>query len=339
MKGATAADVLRGDARWSCEAGDCLAWLAALPDRCVSVVITSPPYCDARTYGLGFKLRGQAWVDWFRPVVREMCRACSGLVCVNMSAPVRNHVYTPAVEWLVADLTRLDGLVCGPAPYAWVRSGTPGSGQKRYQRRCWEPVYCFALPDRIPLAWSDNTAFGKPPKYAPGGEFSNRLTNGARVNQWGGRGSSGSSRKADGTMQKAGRPSHRPGEIVNGARCTSSIRRRQGQDAREPMTYVPPPIANPGNVIKTHSGKNHAGHDLAHENEAPMSMALAERFVCWFCPPNGIVCDPFSGSGTTCHAAFLHGRRFVGADIRESQVELCGRRLATVTPCLFSGVE
>lgn len=47
---------------------------------------------------------------------------------------------------------------------------------------------------------------------------------------------------------------------------------------------------------------------------------------------------PFSGSGTTCHAAIEHGRRFVGCDLRASQVELCRRRLASVTPSLLSGV-
>lgn len=338
---ATAADVLAGGARWAADCSDAIAWLRGLQDRCVSLVFFSPPYSDARTYGLGFKFRGQKWVDWMRPIVAESARVSSGLVAVNMSAPVKGHRYTPAVEWLVADLTRLDGLVCGPSPYAWVRSGTPGSGHRRYQRRCWEPIYCFALPDRIPLAWADNTAFGKPPKCDPGGSFSNRKRDGSRVNQWGGRAASGRSRKADGSMQDAGRPSHTfaPGDQVNGARVSSSTRRRQGQDAREPMTYVPPVIANPGNVIRTHSGKNHAGHDLAHENEAPMSMAVAERFVCWFVPPGGVVCDPFLGSGTTAHAAIEHGRRFVGCDVRGSQVELTRRRLATVTPSMFDQAE
>lgn len=101
--------------------------------------------------------------------------------------------------------------------------------------------------------------------------------------------------------------------------------------------YKPPAISNPGNVIRARVGGGHLGHPLAHESEAPMSLTVAERFVCWFCPPDGIVLDPFAGSGTTAHAAFQHGRRFVGCDLRESQVLLCERRLATVTPSLFAG--
>lgn len=41
----------------------------------------------------------------------------------------------------------------------------------------------------------------------------------------------------------------------------------------------------------------------------------------------GIVCDPFSGSGTTAGEAVKLGRRFVAIDIRLSQVELTLRRV------------
>ena len=49
-----------------------------------------------------------------------------------------------------------------------------------------------------------------------------------------------------------------------------------------------------------------------------------------FCPPGGLVCDVFSGSGTTAKVALANGRRFVGCDVRESQVELTRRRVAEV---------
>lgn len=56
-------------------------------------------------------------------------------------------------------------------------------------------------------------------------------------------------------------------------------------------------------------------------------------------PVKVVCCDPFSGSGTTAHAARNHGRRFIGCDIRESQVELARRRLRNVTPPLFADTE
>ena len=44
--------------------GDCLSIMKTWPDQCVDLVFTSPPYCARRTYGIGFNLTGQAWVDW-----------------------------------------------------------------------------------------------------------------------------------------------------------------------------------------------------------------------------------------------------------------------------------
>jgi len=66
---------------------------------------------------------------------------------------------------------------------------------------------------------------------------------------------------------------------------------------------------------------------LAHENEAPFPEKLAEFMVRSFCPPNGIVLDPFAGSGTTCAVAKKWGRKYIGIDIRQSQVDLTNRRI------------
>lgn len=298
-----------------------------------------------------------------RPIVCEMCRT-GGLVFLNMSSPVAGWSYSPAVEWLVADLTRLDGIVCGPSPYAWVKSenrddadgnATPGSGSKHYQRRDWEPIYCFALEDRLPGPgrdfWSDNTAFGKPPAYGAGGEFSTRTVDGSRVNDpWktASRGGSGCGGRRPNGSKMQGPLANAPGTSrrANGER--KAVKRDQlkrtaiscGHDANGDMAtedaYLPPPISNPGNVIRAPVGGGKLGHPLAHEGEAPMSLFVAERFVCWFAPPNSIVGDPFTGTGTTPHAAKLHGRRFIGCDVRQSQVDLTTRRMATVTPSLFS---
>jgi DNA modification methylase len=69
------------------------------------------------------------------------------------------------------------------------------------------------------------------------------------------------------------------------------------------------------------------GHPLAHENEAPFPEWLAEVFVCSFCPPRGIVLDPFSGSGTTLAVAEKQGRRGIGIDVRQSQIDVAAKRL------------
>jgi DNA modification methylase len=80
-------------------------------------------------------------------------------------------------------------------------------------------------------------------------------------------------------------------------------------------------------VIHCKVGGGLMGSKLAHENEAPFPERLAEFFVRSFCPPGGIVLDPFAGSFTTCAVAQKTGRQWVGIDVRESQIELGQRRM------------
>jgi len=95
----------------------------------------------------------------------------------------------------------------------------------------------------------------------------------------------------------------------------------------EEQQYDPPAIANPGNVVKCLVGGGQMGDKIAHENEAPFPEALAERWVLSYCPPGGIVLDPFGGSGTTGAVAAKNQRRYVMIDIRQSQCEIMRRRL------------
>jgi hypothetical protein len=48
---------------------------------------------------------------------------------------------------------------------------------------------------------------------------------------------------------------------------------------------------------------------------------LARDIVLCFCPPGGLVCDPFLGAGTTMIAALEEGRRFIGGDLGARQTD------------------
>lgn len=354
--------------------GDNLEVMRGMATGSVALTLTSPPYVDQRTYGIGFKLKGQGWVDWMIPRVVEMCRVTAGLVFVNMAGKVKDWKYQPVVEWLVADLTRLHGIVCGPSPYVFHKIGIPGSGSKHYHRRDWEPVYAFALPENLPPKWSDNTAMGHPPKWAPGGEMSNRLSSGKRVNQWGPPGSKNGMGKRfkhgeDAPEDsKTPRPSHvttAAGKnqwghsLESGATVQvegGAVHTKNNGDGMVEQAYTVPAIANPGNTIQerytadevaallaeagdvTHHlvGGGVMGSKKAHENEAPFPNTLAEFFIRSFAPEDSIVFDPFAGSGTVLAVAEKWGRKWLGIDVRQSQVDLSKRRVAEVELPLFS---
>jgi hypothetical protein len=283
-----------------------------LADKSVDLVFTSPPYLDARTYGIRADRRCEAWVEWMLGVVGECCRVSRGLVLINCAGVTRDWCYQPGPEMLLSDWYRKGGMCWRPAYMH--RVGIPGSGHKHWLRSDVEYVLAF-VSERGATPWADNTAMGHAPKWAPGGEMSHRLADGDRRNQWGGRENKRhSGRRPDGSFQGGGRPSHLFRKM------------RQAPGALEVQGYLPPAKANPGNLVKVHVGGNQMGHSLAHDNEAPFPEDLARFFLLSFCPPGGIVLDPFSGSGTTVSVAERNGRHGIGLDLRQSQCELGRRR-------------
>lgn len=277
-----------------------------LADGSVDLVFGSPPYCDARTYGIDAQRGCQEWIDWMLVVTGECLRVSRGPVIWVAKSVTRDRTYWPAVEGLMYEWWRSGGSAYRPCYYH--RYSSIGSGGDDWFRDDTEYVACFKRPGKLP--WSDNTAMGHAPKWAPGGAMSHRMANGSRVNQWG-RHQHATDRQVDGRKTKSQkRPSHL--EVVVGD-----------------SGYAPPVLANPGNLIHCKVGHGNQGDLLCHEEK------LAEWFVLSLCPPGGTVLDPFSGSGTTAKVAKAHGREAIAIDLRLSQCKLTQRRVAAVQKELF----
>jgi DNA modification methylase len=78
---------------------------------------------------------------------------------------------------------------------------------------------------------------------------------------------------------------------------------------------------------------------LAKKHPAPFPLALARRAVLLYSMPGDIICDVFSGSGTTHQATIETGRAFVGADLFYESTRAL--RLAQAVPdlvCQLPGV-
>ena len=297
-----AADVLAGTQRWSAEQSDCLPWLRSLPADSVDLIFTSPPYEQARLYlengeDMAIARDTEAWVKWLIEVWAECQRVCRGLVAFVVEGQTRDFRYSCGPSLLMADLHRAGFNLRKPPLY--VRDGVPGSGGPDWLKNKYEFIVCTTKPGRLP--WSENTACGHEPLYEAGGRVSHRSQNGKRKTF---------------TIQ---------------TRREASGNRQVPTDTD--IGRAVPDIANPGNLIDC-GANTHLG--LGNENEAPFPQNLAAFFVKSFCPPDGIVCDPFLGSGTTLAAAVDNGRRGIGCDLRQSQIDLATRRLSAVTPPMFT---
>lgn len=270
--------------------GDCLSVLQAMPPSSLDLVFGSPPYEDARSYGIDFSLKGQAWVDWMVLVFKASLRVSRGLVAFVVEGRTKQFRWSATPALLMADLHRAG--ICLRKPPIYERDGVPGSGGPDWLKNRYEFIVCATNGGKLP--WSESTAMGHAPKWAPGGAPSHRMPNGRRV---------------------------------------AGVHTKRGTKQTVRQGYNPPAIANPGNIIDCGAaGGGQLGSTIAHENEAPFPEKLAEFFVRSFCPPGGTTLDPFCGSGTTLKVATKFGRNAIGIDVRQSQVELSTRRLAEVSP-------
>lgn len=256
--------------------GECLVRMHEMASDSVDLVLCSPPYADARTYGINFVLKGQAWVDWATERYLECLRVSRGLVAWVIEGTGQQTVdYSAEPILMQADLIRHGVPLWKPSIYG--RYSLPG--RFSVLRNNYEFVVISS--NGRPLAFSDPTACGSAPKCAPGGRTRPRAQDGTR-------------------------------SVSN-------------------TEYKQPVRTNHGNIFWCGAvGGGNIGSNFATENEAPYPEYLAEVIIQSFCPPGGTVLDPFCGSGTTLAVANRHGRNAIGIDIRPSQVELSGRRVAEV---------
>jgi ParB/RepB/Spo0J family partition protein len=73
------------------------------------------------------------------------------------------------------------------------------------------------------------------------------------------------------------------------------------------------------------------------DHEWQQARGEAEHFIKNLCPPRGIVCDPFTGSGTTCVAAARLGRRYVAFEIDPQTAARARARVQEETAAAASG--
>lgn len=85
-----ALDVIAGRARWSIECSDSFEWLKQLPDQCVQMIATSPPYYSLRDYQvdgqIGLEKTPSLYIAALVGVFRECRRVLrnDGLMFVNI---------------------------------------------------------------------------------------------------------------------------------------------------------------------------------------------------------------------------------------------------------------
>ncbi len=123
--------------------GDCRKILQNLPNECVDLIVTSPPYADRRKHTYGGVPPDQ-YVEWFLPISLELKRVLKphGSFILNIKERVIDGERGTYVMELVLAMRRQGWLWI--EEYCWHKKNSyPGKWPNRF-RDSWEHCYHFA---------------------------------------------------------------------------------------------------------------------------------------------------------------------------------------------------
>ena len=115
--------------------------------------------------------------------------------------------------------------------------------------------------------------------------------------------------------------------LFHTGRCASIHPRRINTGYKPILIFANPPVIRQNQWIKDviwGSGREKQHHEWEQSGEELWPL------IHNFSKPNSLILDPFCGSGTTCVAAKMLGRRYIGIDISEKYCQIARQRLEAV---------
>lgn len=122
--------------------GDCKEQLQLLPDNCVDLIVTSPPYADQRknTYG---GISHDRYVEWFLPISEQLLRVLkpTGTFVLNIKEKVVDGERSTYVIELILEMRKQGWL--WTEEFIWHKKNSyPGKWPNRF-RDSWERLLQF----------------------------------------------------------------------------------------------------------------------------------------------------------------------------------------------------
>lgn len=274
---------------------DCQSELQQLPDNCIDLVFTSPPYADQRIYDQeeDSTIDPDDYVSWFADKAREIYRVLKtdGSFVLNINDKTVDGFQHLFVYELVIYLCREIGFHL-VRDYIWYNPATPPNifsrGNMGRTKKSHE--YCFWFSKGS--TWT----FNLDPIRKPYGKDMKKYLDG-----------NGKGQRNDNT-----RPS------THNFNCEKTWADHGGSD--------------PGSVIEiANTASNGMFFKMCKElgitHPARFPVKLADFFILSATNPGDIVLDPFSGSGTTAVSALHNRRHWIGIDSNKSYCELAQKRI------------
>lgn len=286
---------------------DCMSvfdYIPTIPDDSIDVVITSPPYYALRDYGVD----GQVGMEkTFRDYIDKMCRIFD---------MIRPKMKDTATLWVnLGDKYATDNM----------RAEFPRKQLILLPERFaihMTDVYKWLL--RSSIVWHKSNPLPESVKDRPSKE-DERLFMFAKSSHYYYNIDAVRRPYADSTIQRAKRnslPSKKYSPEMIGKDRSHAIHTHKNHHLHKDGR-------NLGNVWNIPTAQSKSAH------VAPFHEKLIEPIVLAACPHDGLVFDPFMGSGTTAVVAVKYGRNYIGCDVNPDYVAIAELRLNNTQLKLF----
>lgn len=323
--------------------GDALNVLANLPNDCIDCVVTSPPYYMKRQYlggGIGLENTYQQYIDNLLAIIEEVYRVLkpTGSFWLNIGDSYKNKQllnipYRVAIrmqdeqKWILRNTVVWDKM-------------KGAMSQSKDSLGCeYEPLFHFVKKRSGYYYDSDSVRKKQRSAHVENGavvsatgvsgvryrrkiELSTELTEEQRTNAY---------QALDEVLERI-----KKGElsdfrmvikganqrVTNGDATNLSGRAKELRDKGFYFLFYNPNgsmISDVWQIIP----EDTQGRKL---HFAPFPEDLVKTPIVLTCPPNGIVLDPFVGTGTTSYVATQLGRRSIGIDMAQEYLELAEDR-------------
>ena len=273
---------------------DCLDTMKRMDDNSINLVMTSPPYADARknTYG---GISTDKYLEWFYPIAKEIYRilAIDGSFILNIGDNTVNgetHLYTFEIPII---LKREIGFKFID-PFIWHKKTAPPGKYKNRFKDSWE--FCYHFSKQIDIKFNPRSV-AKPTKQV--------------------------------SIERALRhKNHHLLKSASGSGFTNPnknlqrrIRKNKSGFGTTDQRLSELEMALPGNVLHL------AGETVNVGSSAAFPITVPLFFISAFTNKGDIVYDPFCGSGTTGLAAHKLNRRFILSEISNEEYNNAKKRL------------
>lgn len=321
--------------------GDSLSILQSFPDNSIDCCITSPPYWKKRQYengGIGLEKTSQEYIDCLFEIIKEIKRVLkpSGAFWLNIGDTYQNKSLQ-GIPWRIALRMIDDGWILRNNVIWNKRKGGLTPNKDRFGS-VFEDFFFFVKNEKYYFDADAIRAKSRQPivkngvvvsatgvsgiKYRRQIELSTSLTKSEKEN---------AARQLENVLDKI-----RHGElhdfrmvIRNEQRTTHSDSTALSGRAKELaekgfyFLFYNPKGAMPNDVWEI------IPEDSQHRklHFAPYPEELCIIPIKSTCPENGVVLDPFSGTGTTMKVAFELGRKSIGIDISDEYINLAKSRI------------